>query len=118
LARPPCSTNKDEDNVVIKIGCNIFAILSLTVTTRSAAEDCALRQTWHASCAAMQLRAAEEWAGVTRLKLKRLKVERVKVKWLKVERVKVERVKVERVKVERIRRAARAWRPLEGRPLS
>jgi hypothetical protein len=30
LARPPFPTNKYEENVVIKIGCNIFAIISLT----------------------------------------------------------------------------------------
>jgi hypothetical protein len=29
LAGPPCPTNKDEENVVIKKGCNIFAIISL-----------------------------------------------------------------------------------------
>jgi hypothetical protein len=39
LALPPCPTNKDKENVVIKIACNIFALLSLvlysvyTVTT-------------------------------------------------------------------------------------
>jgi hypothetical protein len=29
LAGPPCPTNKDEENVVIKKGCNIFTIISL-----------------------------------------------------------------------------------------
>jgi hypothetical protein len=33
LAGPPCPTNKDEENVVIKKGCNIFTIISLAGTS-------------------------------------------------------------------------------------
>jgi hypothetical protein len=35
LAGPPCPTNKDEENVVIKIGCNIFTIISLGIQADS-----------------------------------------------------------------------------------
>jgi hypothetical protein len=31
LACTHCLTNKDEENVVIKIACNIFALLSLSI---------------------------------------------------------------------------------------